>query len=39
MGCQYSGMGMWDYFSADFNFNLDAHAAHIVLKVKYLNYY
>lgn len=36
MGCQYSGMGMWQYFAADFNFNLDAHSAHIVMKVFYI---
>lgn len=33
MGCQYSGVGMWDYFAADFNFSLDPHAANIVVKM------
>ena len=32
MGCQYSGVGMWDYFAADFNFALDPHAANLVIK-------
>jgi len=32
MGCQYSGMGMWDYFAADFNFSLDPQAAKLVMK-------
>lgn len=32
MGCQYSGVGMWDYFAADFNFAMDPHAANLVIK-------
>jgi inosine-uridine nucleoside N-ribohydrolase len=32
LGCQYSGVGMMDYFAADFNFSMDAHAAHLVIK-------
>ncbi len=32
MGCQYSGIGMWDYFAADFNFALDPQAANLVIK-------
>ena len=32
MGGQYSGVGMWDYFAADFNFSLDSHAANLVIK-------
>jgi inosine-uridine nucleoside N-ribohydrolase len=32
MGCQYSGVGMWDYFAADFNFALDPHSANLVIK-------
>ena len=32
MGGQYSGVGMWDYFAADFNFALDPHGANLVIK-------
>ncbi len=34
MGGQYTSVGMNEAFASDFNFHLDAEAAHIILRVK-----